>query len=638
RQARAGRPRLRAGLERRARWRGRGANRTHLAVGRASLRLVLPELLRLVRRRDRRRRALRAARAGKLRVPVGGDRPGRLLAAVAHLARALVAGLRLHPARGQPPPPRRQRAGDLRGERRLAHLGERQAARPRLLRPAGLGRVPPLGPPQRRGGDGRSSARPGRSRDQPGPQGRTRRCHLPVRVSLLDTLLPASRGAASRRPDHAVSHGVARWHLVEKEGPLLRAPLPRRICRLALRPRARGRSGGSGEWRRPPGVRGAALAVVCAALAACGGSRTTPPKVVLIGIDGAEPSVLDRLRAAGRAPVLSRLIATGAAGSLATFRPTLSPALWTTVATGESPATHGVENFVTFRPQAELVLPELPAGDVEVRLRIVLEGPCGGEALQVHLDGTPLPGTWDASGLHVRPPAALGRGGGHVLLLRLPARCSAEPPGQREGPPWGRIAGVTVLGPSGTALADAGPQALVSPDRGIRAADEPGAPALLVGRRLTQVESGDRRVPALWNITTSRGRTVGVVGWWCTWPAERVQGTIFSDFLFFASTRRLPNFQRLPEDALQDGAVYPPEAARLFASTVPAGWEMSAEELARFVPGTSPRFAEWLRLPARVHSLGDPPLVVLKDTYLINRPYFGVARRLAAEAQPDLLP
>lgn len=335
--------------------------------------------------------------------------------------------------------------------------------------------------------------------------------------------------------------------------------------------------------------------------------------------------------------MLSRLIATGAAGSLATFRPTLSPALWTTVATGESPATHGVENFVTFRPQAELVLPELPAGDVEVRLRIVLEGPCGGEALQVHLDGTPLPGTWDASGLHVRPPAALGRGGGHVLLLRLPARCSAEPPGQREGPPWGRIAGVTVLGPSGTALADAGPQALVSPDRGIRAADEPGAPALLVGRRLTQVESGDRRVPALWNITTSRGRTVGVVGWWCTWPAERVQGTIFSDFLFFASTRRLLNFQRLPEDALQDGAVYPPEAARLFASTVPAGWEMSAEELARFVPGTSPRFAEWLRLPARVHSLGDPPLVVLKDTYLINRPYFGVARRLAAEAQPDLL-
>src|SRR5207237_844277 len=133
-----------------------------------------------------------------------------------------------------------------------------------------------------------------------------------------NVLAPFGVSAAWPRPDHAVSHGVARWHLVEKEGPLLRAPLPRRICRLALRPRARGRSGGSGEWRRPPGVRGAALAVVCAALAACGGSRTTPPKVVLIGIDGAEPSVLDRLRAAGRAPVLSRLIATGAAGSLAT--------------------------------------------------------------------------------------------------------------------------------------------------------------------------------------------------------------------------------------------------------------------------------------------------------------------------------
>jgi hypothetical protein len=181
------------------------------------------------------------------------------------------------------------------------------------------------------------------------------------------------------------------------------------------------------------------------------------------------------------------------------------------------------------------------------------------------------------------------------------------------------------------------PQALVSAERGIRAAAQPGGPALLVGRRVAQIESSDRRVPALWNIATARGRSVGVVGWWCTWPAERVQGTMISDFLFFASTRRLLDLEALPETALGAGAVYPPEAGRVLADAMPAGWEMSAEELARFVPATSPRFARHLATPARVQSLEDPPLVILKDTYLITRPYFAAARRLAAEGQPDLL-
>ncbi len=45
--------------------------------------------------------------------------------------------------------------------------------------------------------------------------------------------------------------------------------------------------------------------------------------------------------------------------------------------------------------------------------------------------------------------------------------------------------------------------------------------------RLVSVE--DRRTAALWNVTTAFGREAGVVGWWVTWPAERVQGYVVSD-------------------------------------------------------------------------------------------------------------
>lgn len=50
------------------------------------------------------------------------------------------------------------------------------------------------------------------------------------------------------------------------------------------------------------------------------------------------------------------------------------------------------------------------------------------------------------------------------------------------------------------------------------------------GRRLPATSS-QRRVPALWNLVSEAGREVSVVGWWATWPAERVNGTVVSDHL-----------------------------------------------------------------------------------------------------------
>jgi predicted AlkP superfamily phosphohydrolase/phosphomutase len=43
------------------------------------------------------------------------------------------------------------------------------------------------------------------------------------------------------------------------------------------------------------------------------------------------------------------------------------------------------------------------------------------------------------------------------------------------------------------------------------------------------VTSQMRKVKALWNILSDAGRTVDVVGWWATWPAERVKGALVSD-------------------------------------------------------------------------------------------------------------
>jgi hypothetical protein len=75
-------------------------------------------------------------------------------------------------------------------------------------------------------------------------------------------------------------------------------------------------------------------------------ARPTGQKVALIGIDGASFSVLRPLAAEGRLPNLERLIRGGAHGVLESEKPMISPAIWTTIATGRQRSDHGIEHFV----------------------------------------------------------------------------------------------------------------------------------------------------------------------------------------------------------------------------------------------------------------------------------------------------
>ncbi len=67
-----------------------------------------------------------------------------------------------------------------------------------------------------------------------------------------------------------------------------------------------------------------------------------PDRLFLIGLDAANWDSMDELMASGDLPHLARLVRRGVAGPLATYVPTASPALWTTIATGHSPDKHGI--------------------------------------------------------------------------------------------------------------------------------------------------------------------------------------------------------------------------------------------------------------------------------------------------------
>src|SRR6185295_4697394 len=79
-----------------------------------------------------------------------------------------------------------------------------------------------------------------------------------------------------------------------------------------------------------------------------------------------------------------------------------------------------------------------------------------------------------------------------------------------------------------------------------------------------------------WTLLSSRGRSVAIVGWWATWPAENVRGTVVSDQV-------APQLVR-PEAALAAGLVSPAAAASRLMPLVVRPADVELDALRRFVP------------------------------------------------------
>ncbi|MBL8897511.1 MAG: alkaline phosphatase family protein [Planctomycetes bacterium] len=71
-----------------------------------------------------------------------------------------------------------------------------------------------------------------------------------------------------------------------------------------------------------------------------------PAPILVIGLDGFEWSIAAPLVADGRMPHLEALLARGRGGKLQTLEPTISPAIWTSMATSKNPEEHGIHGFV----------------------------------------------------------------------------------------------------------------------------------------------------------------------------------------------------------------------------------------------------------------------------------------------------
>jgi len=88
-------------------------------------------------------------------------------------------------------------------------------------------------------------------------------------------------------------------------------------------------------------------------------------RVLVVGFDGMEPSIVDSLLAAGELPNLAKVARQGAYARIGTTYPAQTPVAWSTFATGVNPGGHGIFDFIRRDPKT--YLPDLALTRYEQR-------------------------------------------------------------------------------------------------------------------------------------------------------------------------------------------------------------------------------------------------------------------------------
>lgn len=74
-------------------------------------------------------------------------------------------------------------------------------------------------------------------------------------------------------------------------------------------------------------------------------------KVLVIGIDGTDPRIIDQMIKEGKLPNFKKITGQGSYSRLKVFVPAQSPVAWTTIATGVNPGKHGIFDFIIRNPE-----------------------------------------------------------------------------------------------------------------------------------------------------------------------------------------------------------------------------------------------------------------------------------------------
>lgn len=140
-------------------------------------------------------------------------------------------------------------------------------------------------------------------------------------------------------------------------------------------------------------------------------------KVLILGVDGLDPSLVNRFRAEGIMPNFDKFIARGSARKdlrMLGGVPTITPPMWTSLATGATPATHGITCFWgQSKTDMATMTYNLNSKKCKAEQLWNVTAEAGMKTLVWHWPGSSWPPSSDSPNLHVvdgTQPNAVGNG------------------------------------------------------------------------------------------------------------------------------------------------------------------------------------------------------------------------------------
>jgi len=95
-------------------------------------------------------------------------------------------------------------------------------------------------------------------------------------------------------------------------------------------------------------------------------------RIIIIGLDGMEPSLAEKFMSEGKLPHLSKIKNMGAYARLQTTTPAISPVAWSSFMTGSNPSKHNIFDFLSRDPRT--YLPDLSSARIGKPKRVLSIG------------------------------------------------------------------------------------------------------------------------------------------------------------------------------------------------------------------------------------------------------------------------
>jgi Tfp pilus assembly protein PilF len=136
------------------------------------------------------------------------------------------------------------------------------------------------------------------------------------------------------------------------------------------------------------------------------------------------------------------------------------------------------------------------------------------------------------------------------------------------------------------------------------------------------VTSSQRKVKAIWNILSESGLSVGIAGWWATYPAETVDGFIVSDRIAYQLFK-----SRATGDQPREGRVFPAAQDDLVRSLTVVPETLNLEDL-----------SPYMRLGSDPSTLSGEQIKLIEDFKTLlaaGDTYYKVSLSLGQKLRPD---